>query len=288
MYLFEDFDAEIAMKLCAQGVEKIGLHVNPISSTLGELLKFVERERPAIEQLEREGVSVEYEVHVIGDILPRECFSDEPELFRMDESGARTPNYNLCPSSERAMRLLEDGAERLARTLRQASHRYHFWPDDDMGGDVRCHCPRCKKMSATVQNRLMCEAILRGLRRYDREAQNSLLIYGMEEIDEPLPSGIYAEFAPFRRMHAIPITEGEINDGFRERLERLLKMGDTEVLEYFLSYDFEGFVRESGRVEADLHYYRSIGVEHISTFVVFPKGISRARKRSGLLKYIAL
>src|SRR6185436_19899995 len=54
----------------------------------------------------RLGLAVEYELHAMGELLPRELFAREPTLFRVDEQGERSPDANLCVHSARALELV--------------------------------------------------------------------------------------------------------------------------------------------------------------------------------------
>ncbi len=290
--LHGDFGAQWLAQAQRLGIETLGLHANPFQISVEEFLAFVEQEGGNILRLEEAGVRVEYELHAVNYLLPRSLFAQEQTLFRSNEAGERVADYNGCPSSAKALDIVEKNAYALAGRLQQKSHRYHLWTDDDMGGDVRCHCEKCRKMTANEQNLRFYKAILRGLRKYDKQAELSFLLYGQEGFFEPLPKGLFVEFAPFTRRHDIPIEEGETNAGFREIIQGLLSTYGrerVEVLEYFLSYDYAGFCALQTRVQKDIEYYRALGVERLSTFIVCPQPEYLQKENfQGIEKYMQL
>jgi len=269
--LHGDFCAEWIEQLKKADVKKLGLHANAQQCTVEEFLDFTDGARELINRAESEGVTVEYYLHALSYLLPRSLFGEDETLFRADESGARVADYNCCASSAAALGIIEERAEKLARKLKQKSHRYHLWTDDDFGGDVKCNCHKCARLSAAEQNAAIYSAILRGIRRYDGQAKLSYLVYGEEEISFA-PEGTFLEYAPFRRRHDLPLAAAE-NQKYLKRLERLLKIfcDEAEVLEYFLSYDYEGFLKSNARVKKDIETYALAGIEKICTFTVFPE-----------------
>ena len=61
-------------------------------------------EQPSFQEtvkgLRQAGIRVETAAHALSYLLPRPLFADRPDWFRMNEKGERTPDFNLCPSSE--------------------------------------------------------------------------------------------------------------------------------------------------------------------------------------------
>lgn len=289
--MYEDFGEAWLSPLKKSGIKLLGLHVDPRRAGVGEFLDFVEGNRALIRRFEESGIRVEYKLHTLNYLLPRELFASDSALFRMNQRGERTDDYNACPSSAEALALIERGAERLARLLRQGSRRYHFWLDDDLGGDIRCRCPKCRGLSAAEQNVRFCEAMLRGLRRYDAKATLSFLVYGEEAVGRELPEGLFSEYAPFKRRHDISLAEEE-NAAYRARCESLINRcggNESEVLEYFLSYDYAAFCKDGKRTAEDIAYYRSLGVGFLTTFTVFPeKNYVEKHGYEGIMKYALL
>ena len=63
------------------------------------------------------------------------------------------------------------------------------------------------------------------------------------------------------------------------------------VLEYFLSFDYDSFCRgeQYERVKEDVRFYKSVGVEDVMTFAVFPeKNYVKKYGFSGIEKYAKL
>src|SRR5258705_5650983 len=94
------------------------------------------------------GLEVEYELHAMKELLPRDLFVRNPALFRMNDKGERTPDANCCVHSKEAIEIICENAVRLATLLRPTTHRYFFWGDDGQPG---CRCPRCAPYSDSDQ-----------------------------------------------------------------------------------------------------------------------------------------
>ena len=146
-------------------------------------------------------------------------------------------------------------------------------------------------MSAAEQNIRFCEAMLRGIRRYDAKATLSFLVYGEEAVGRALPEGLFPEYAPFKRRHDISLAEEE-NAAYRARCESLINCcggEESEILEYFLSYDYAAFCKDGKRTAEDIAYYRSLGVGFLTTFTVFPeKNYVEKHGYEGIMKYALL
>ena len=240
--LHGDFSKQAVDCLIEQKPDVVSIHLNPFQSSVDDFACFIDENEDLIKQLVKAGIMVDYRLHVVNSFLPGLTKNNE-ELFRMNEKGERVNDFNICPSSDEALKIIEDGAEKLARRLKQASHRYHFWTDDDMGADTRCHCEKCKDKSFEEQNLLIYQAMLNGIKKYDEKATLSYLVYGNESIDNRPIDGLFIEFAPFLRRHDLPITAAE-NQNIKKTYENILALcgsDSVEVLEYFLSFDYYGF-----------------------------------------------
>lgn len=286
--LHSDFDKRLVLEGAEYGLDTLYLHVNPFAASVEEFFEFKSKNEKTIDELEKGGVNVVYCFHALNRLLPRALFKNEPALFAVNGSGLRDAAYNCCPSNSRALEIIKDEAFKVAEFLKQRGHRYHLWTDDDLGGDVRCLCSECKSLTTTEQNLKIYSAVFDGLKKYDKEAQTSFLIYGEENCDIRLPDGLFAEFAPFRREHDKPVTVGARNAFFADKLKRLVELNGAErvaVLEYFLSYDFVGFLKNGDRVKRDISFYREQNIESLTTFVVF-NGATDDEKASGIKKYL--
>ncbi len=98
----------------AERLEKSGLNVVGVHPAGGvdahltlaacmELVK-TDRFREFRQRMNRVGIAVEFEMHALTWILPRDLFDAHSDWFRMDENGERTPRFNCCASSDAAHR----------------------------------------------------------------------------------------------------------------------------------------------------------------------------------------
>ena len=276
----------------AAGINTIGLHW---TRKLNALCDFVAGDDGAhfLARCKELGIAVEYELHAMGDLLPRELFQKDPALFRMDDKGQRTADTNCCPHSPAALDLIAEKAAGYARRLPPTTHRYFFWPDD---GGQWCRCPKCTDLAASDQALLVENHILRALRRHDARATLSHISYAHTLLapQQVKPeSGVFLEFAPIDRDYTKPITDRdakiqsrpryahpETNAGYLDVLEANMKLfgvEHTQVLEYWLDVSrFSRWKRPAVKLpwnaeicRADIAAYRALGVPHITTFAVY-------------------
>ena len=66
-----------------------------------------------VEYAKSQGILIEYEIHAVSYLLPRELFGSHPEYFRADESGIRHQQSNFCVSNDEAMEIVVNNAEKL-------------------------------------------------------------------------------------------------------------------------------------------------------------------------------
>ena len=242
------------------------------------------------------GVGVEYELHAVGSLLSRELFYRDASLFRVDRSGRRTADFNLCPSNPESLRLVGERAAEVARVLTPTTGRYFYWTDD---AGEKCHCDRCRELSFTDQAVLTENAIVAALRsRVDPVATLAHLAYHETltppAVVEPHP-GLFLEFAPIRRDHTVPLDSAApipadvrhpgawmppTNAAYLDLLDRNLEhfpAASAQVLEYYLdaSY-FARWRRPAGRlpfdqavVRADAGLLADRGVGHLTTFALW-------------------
>ncbi|MCC6731549.1 MAG: DUF4838 domain-containing protein [Chthonomonadales bacterium] len=194
--------------------------------------------RALVAACRRLGVGIEFSLHVPSMFLSRTLFEKDPTLFRMDESGNRTPDANLCVHSEPALEILCENAVKYADLLRPTTGRYHYWTDD---GAKMCRCPRCRGLSDSDQALIVENRMLKALRRGDRRARVAHLAYQPTLVPptqvKPEP-GIYLEFAPIERDSLKPLDNGSpVHTKVLEHLDANLALfgkRDAEVLEYWL------------------------------------------------------
>ncbi len=228
------------------------------------------------------GIAVEYELHAMSDLLPRDLFERNPEMFRADADGRRVRDYNLCVSSCDALEIATENASRYARLLKPTTGRYFFWGDDAVPW---CRCPECRSLSDSDQALMLANHLARALRKVDRRAQVAHLAYH-NTLAAPTrvkpERNVFLEYAPIHRRYDVPYEQQRAHDQ-ADRLEALdanLTVFDpatAQVLEYWMDASkFAGWKRPSPRlpwvaplVAADLDAYGSRGIRHITSFGVY-------------------
>lgn len=269
--------------LTSLGVHKIAL---PGQGSVDALLEALDAPggRRIIGMLEDAGVTVEYELHALEWLLPRELFDKNPAMFRVNGDGVRTNDCNLCPSSPEALERVSEGAYKLAKILGQSSHRYFFWLDDAVKAGCSCEKCRAAGLNGADQGILTANAIAAGVKAYDSAASAAYLAYADAKC---LPSirpadNVFLEFAPMDRDHAKPICDPaeERGAGYCRLLTDLLTVfpaESTHVLEYWLDNAlYSGYKMPPVKVpfhadvcDADTEFYTSMGVKHIKTFASY-------------------
>ncbi len=229
------------------------------------------------------GISVEYEMHTLSLLLPREKFSYAPNWFRENEKGERTPDANMCASNDDALDFIEERSALLARLLPQRGNRYFYWLDDISG--LYCHCDKCRELSPSDQALKITNRILRGIRRTNPNATLPYLAY-RDTMRPPLSirpeEGIFLEYAPIKRELARPISDPECEKNASElkHIEALLDYFGKEgaqVLEYWMDNSLNSGWRLPYKklpfypdvIRSDVTYYRELGFQHITSFGCF-------------------
>ena len=83
-------------------------------------------------------IDVEYEQHILMELLPRDLFEKHPNFFRVDKEGKRNGDYNMWFTSKEALEIVKKNAVEIAYWIKPTSHRYFFWTDDVQ---LYCNCP---------------------------------------------------------------------------------------------------------------------------------------------------
>jgi hypothetical protein len=248
-----------------------------------------------LEQCRKLSLQVEYELHAMKELLPREAFGKNPKWFRMDDKGRRTADANCCVHADRALEVMAENAVAIAKALRPTTGRYFYWGDD---GQAWCHCPQCRELSASDQALLVENRLYKALREVDAEAQVSHLAYAntMAAPRKIKPeAGVFLEFAPIKRRYDVPLDEQrDVSDGL-ESLDANLKVFPKEtaqVLEYWLDVSrFSHWTRPAVKLPlkkevfaADVRAYRKRGIQHITSFAAWVDG--DYQRRFGDLDFI--
>ena len=235
-----------------------------------------------VDLAKEKGLTVEYEMHAMGWLLPRNLFESHPEYFLMDENGQRNPGNNFCVCNEEAMEIVERNAVNLAKKLHGSSHRFYFWLDDT--NSLRCHCPKCAKLSGSDQQLLVVNRLAKALREVFPDAQVPYLAYygTLEPPTQVKPGeGVFLEYALMAKY------KNPNSDGYRtyvpmeqKYLKPLMEMFGKEnakVLEYWIDNSmYSNYTKppkilnvDPEPVRKDIAYYKSLGIDEITTFACY-------------------
>ena len=241
-----------------------------------------DRGQQFLQKCNRLGLNVEYELHAMKELLPRDLFAKDQTLFRMTDKGERVADCNLCVHSPQALNIVAANAVRISKTLRPTTGRYFLWGDD---GAPWCRCDKCRDLSDAGQALLLENHLLKALRQQDPNAQLAHLAYANTirppQHVHPLP-GVFLEYAPIQRRYDVPYaqqTGAQDKDGL-PALDANLKVfppGTAQVLEYWLDVSrFSGWKRPGVRLPwhkdvflSDVETYRSRGIAHVTTFAAW-------------------
>lgn len=257
------------------GLNVIGIHADTRLETLPKLRTFLENEKGKLflSECKKRNILVEYELHILRELLPRELHNQHPEFFRMDEDGKRQQEYNMCFTSEPALDIVANNAVEMAKWLKPTSHRYFFWTDDVQ---YYCHCDKCRVYTPSEQTLLYENAMYKALKEFDPGASVAHLAYvktlGAPEKIKP-ETGVFLEYAPIRRDYNQPLMEDHL-----KQLEDNLKVFPPEtahVLEYWLDIsmfsdwkkdDLKEAPWKKAQCERDFILYTGLGMRSITTF----------------------
>jgi hypothetical protein len=293
-----DFDSYWVDLAARAGLNVLGLHPAPFrkpedplsAEAMFELIK-TDRFKASARDLSSEGIELEFELHAMHILLPRTHFMTHPEWFRQDETGARNPDLNYCPSREEPTAIVETNAAWMAEQLApfMTGHRFFLWIDD---AGKYCQCDDCKKLTVSDQALIMHNAIMRGIKRADPKGQSAYLAY-QETIPAPkltkAEPGLFVEYAPIFRDsgHAMDEVDNEKNAAEGRHIGQLLDFfgsGGSQVLEYWLDNSrFHSWKRPFGEMpyyravlQRDVEFYKSFGFETLTSFAV---GLNRDYER---------
>jgi hypothetical protein len=266
------------------GINTIGTHITP-----SQVTKFIQTEKGQkfLADCQRYVIQVEHQLHAMGELLPRELFAEDPNMFRMNKEGKRVKDHNLCVHSDKALGIVTKNACHYARLLPATNHRYYFWLDD---GAPVCECPECSRYSPSEQGLIVENRIIKELRQIDPDAQLAHLAYETT-LDTPRrikpEQGIFLEFAPIERTWDQPFKDGETKgrSGItHEKLMRHLKENLTVfpaetavVLEYWLDVSlFSKWKKPAVKLpwhknvfDSDIETYAGLGIKNVTTFAVY-------------------
>jgi hypothetical protein len=232
-------------------------------------------------------IMLESQVHAMGWLLPRALYDEDSTLFRMNETGRRVNDCNLCVHSRKALNIVANNALEYARKNPSDNHRYYFWIDDGM---PMCACPECHGYSDSEQALIVENHIIKALRTFDPKAQLAHLAYHAT-IEAPRrvtpKEGVFLEFAPFARTWDKPLADedavgrsGISHKTYLRHLKENLEVFPVEtavILEYWLDVSlFSEWKKPAVKLpwhkevfESDIALYASLGIRNITSFAVF-------------------
>lgn len=254
----------------------LGIHTDTKFETLPKLKIYLESERGMLlQQLCKENdIAIEYELHVLQDVLPREHFAAHPEYFRADAEGERQQAFNMCFSSEGAYSEIEKNIREICTWLKPVTNRYFFWTDDV--NHAFCECEHCAKYTPSEQALLFENRLLAMLKKINPEAQLAHLAYNrtLPAPEQVKPAeGVFLEYAPINRDYSKPLSAEHQKD-----LEQNLKVfpaGTAHILEYWLDVSMFSHWKKDQLVklpmtaemmQRDVELYQSYGIPSITSF----------------------
>ncbi len=263
------------------GLTTIGLHHQNSPQALVRCIESDVGQR-FLAQCRALGLEVEYELHAMKELLPRELFAQDAQMFRMDEDGQRIADSNCCVHSASALDVICENAVRIGRVLRPTTGRYFYWGDD---GKPWCRCPKCRELSASEQAVVIANRLCVALRQMDPTATVAHLAYHntLSPPRQVKPSRhVFLEFAPISRRYDIPYqqqTDPSLADGLHalDANLRVFPVATAQVLEYWLDVSrFSRWRRPGIKLPwnqpvflADVRAYRQRGIRHITTFAAW-------------------
>lgn len=273
---------EWGRRIKQSGINLIGIHAATNNEPLDELEAFVKSDlgQEFLSLCKKHNVDVEYEIHALQMILPREEFDAHPEWFREDADGVRQREFNMCFTNEEAIEAMRPRIKALLEWMRPTTHRYLIWTDDKIG--KFCQCENCRDYSPAEQALIYENGLLKILRDYDPEATIAHLAYN-QTLEAPLKvrasEGVFLEFAPIKRDYSVPLSE-EASAALRGNT-LAFPTYSQHILEYWLDESmFCGWKRDKlvplpfrkEECTRDLKMYRSFGASSITTFATWLGG----------------
>lgn len=260
-------------------INLLGIHSNTLTEDLDSLKIFLDSSegKLLVDLCEKNSIDIEYECHVLQEILPRSLFENHPEYFRVDSNNIRTNDLNMCFSSDEAWFVIEENVTELLNWIKPTTNRYFFWIDDSYDGF--CNCDECKSYSPSDQALIYENKMLSIIRNINSEAKLAHLAYA-STLDAPTiikpNEGVFLEFAPIGRNYKDSLSYKEYK-ALEENLE-LFPKNTAHVLEYWLDVSmFSGWDRERWSkvlweydyFNRDIEMYRSLGINSFTTFATW-------------------
>ena len=266
------------------GCTSIGIHPEGGGKSLESLKNLIEKFNDKkftslIDYAVNKGLEIEYHMHAAEYLLDRKYFLSHPMWFREDDKGERCQKHNFCVSSKEALEKVSENALILAKKLYKSSNRFYFWMDDVK--NTHCRCEKCSKFSASDQNLIVMNVIIKKLKEEIPDALLCYLAY-YDTMDVPkkvkAEKGIFLQYAPMDRDFTKEVAL--ISDDKKKNLIDLINFFGKEnsaVLEYW--YDNSLFSKwqkppkefkcNNEIIKKDIMFYKTQGFEKIESFACF-------------------
>lgn len=270
-------------RITTLGVHKIAVSGDGTVDSIDSLIRALEKAdgRKIINKFEDNGIRVEYELHSLSWLLPRNLIEKDKTMFRMNEEGVRVNDKGFCPSSKEAAEVISEQAYKLAKILGQNSDNYFWWPDDANG--CGCTCEKCmeRKYNGADTGMIFSNAVAEGVKAYNSNAKEAYIAYSDAKV---LPNirpndNVFLEFAPMDRDHNKPMNAQDDERGveYIKLLEGLLNIfpaETTHVLEYWFDNAlYSDFKKPPVKIpfndyvmDEDMKMYTSYGINNIKSF----------------------
>ncbi len=191
---------------------------------------------PFTEAINERELGFEYGQHILRNLLPADLFEAHPEYFRFDGE-KRNPDWNLCTSSDEALSVMGQNAQRMLGDLSvfDRLETLHTWADD-LVGEGWCKCPECAGFSETDQTVRMMNGIARhadlGATKLGFCAYHAS-IYAPEQVQAA--EAVRLMYAPRERCYLHPLGGCEANKRYLDYMRALVKAvpAEPEVFEYY-------------------------------------------------------
>ena len=258
----------------------LGIHTNLANlGTLNDLKNLLNSKdgKHLLSECKKNNIDVEYELHILQDLLPRELFETHPEYFPMDTNGIRKAKKNICFTSEGVYQEIEKNLLELCTWIKPTTNRYYLWTDDVKNS--YCHCEHCKAYSPSDQVLLYENRVLKIIRKVNSKATVAHLAYNntlpAPQKVKPL-NGVFLEFAPIKRNYAKPLDEKHLT--FLKENLVVFNAKEAHILEYWLDASMFSRWRKNNVVEIpwdisqaqrDIKLYRELGIQSITSFCIW-------------------
>jgi len=125
------------------------------------------------------GLRLEVGGHGLSQMLPRELFTDKPELFRMfqpeDFNGKRLSDSNFCITNHESREIVKKTFQEKLKSV-QGAYGIHAWADDLPAGGW-CLCPSCRSFSPEDQSMLAMNLLADAARECESDIRIANIAY---------------------------------------------------------------------------------------------------------------